>query len=318
MSKYFVKPKSKIFFILISAVFMLVGWGVLVAGNPALAASGDCPKGQIALQVSLPVIGKCVSGFPEYVQTVYNLFIGIVGILAVVMIMLGGFQWLAAAGNSQVISGAKTTILSAVIGLILALTSYAILDFINPDITLLTIDENKLKSVSGDAWDSGVSTNRYCRSSMNFVKKSDEKYPRCSVQYKIEGSEDNGSCWGTDCDNGRVCIVGQIKTGGCFSNYQIDDKLSDYGNNVWEVEGDARWYNLKHDALCGRLYYIPKGSSWLPFKNTEEKRAIGTHCVLNKTCLINASAGFIFTKSQSEVRKDTFTEVGRFNEAYCY
>ncbi len=70
----------------------------------------------------------------QYIAALYQFFVGALAIVAVVMIMIGGFQWLMAAGSSERVSHAKETILGAVVGLILALTSYLLLYTINPNL----------------------------------------------------------------------------------------------------------------------------------------------------------------------------------------
>ncbi len=66
-----------------------------------------------------------------YIAALYSFFVQGAIVLAVVMIMFGGFQWLLAAGNSSKISEAKSTISAAIFGLILALTSYLLFAQIN-------------------------------------------------------------------------------------------------------------------------------------------------------------------------------------------
>ncbi|MDP3970237.1 MAG: hypothetical protein Q8P90_00915 [bacterium] len=73
-----------------------------------------------------------VANIGEYIQLVYSYALGIVGIMAVVIIMFGGYRWISAAGNEQTITSAKEMIVSAVTGLLIALMSYTILVFINP------------------------------------------------------------------------------------------------------------------------------------------------------------------------------------------
>ena len=52
------------------------------------------------------------------------------GIIAVAVILLGGFRWLTAGGNEDKIAAAKKTIIAGVIGLIIVLAAYAIVQFI--------------------------------------------------------------------------------------------------------------------------------------------------------------------------------------------
>ena len=54
----------------------------------------------------------------------------IVGVLAVIVIIFAGVTFVMSAGNSQPIQKAKTTIIYAVIGLIVSILSYAIVNFV--------------------------------------------------------------------------------------------------------------------------------------------------------------------------------------------
>ncbi|MFH0828906.1 MAG: lytic transglycosylase domain-containing protein [Candidatus Kerfeldbacteria bacterium] len=68
----------------------------------------------------------------RYLSAFYIYFIGVIGILAVVMIMYGGYHYITALGNPQRMNKGKEIISSAIIGLILALTSFLLLRTINP------------------------------------------------------------------------------------------------------------------------------------------------------------------------------------------
>ena len=54
----------------------------------------------------------------------------IVGVLAVIVIIFAGVTFVMSAGYSQTIQKAKTTIIYAVIGLIVSILSYAIVNFV--------------------------------------------------------------------------------------------------------------------------------------------------------------------------------------------
>ena len=60
----------------------------------------------------------------QYISELTYFFLRLAVVLAVLMITIGGFQWLIALGNASKISNAKDTIQQALIGLMLALTSY--------------------------------------------------------------------------------------------------------------------------------------------------------------------------------------------------
>ncbi|MBI4426332.1 MAG: hypothetical protein HY567_02040 [Candidatus Kerfeldbacteria bacterium] len=76
-------------------------------------------------RVDETLLGRYISGF-------YVFFAGVAGILAVVMMMWGGFHYITAAGNPQRMNEGKSIISGAIIGLILVLISYLLLNAINP------------------------------------------------------------------------------------------------------------------------------------------------------------------------------------------
>jgi len=52
------------------------------------------------------------------------------GIIAVVIILIGGFRWMTAGGNEDRIASAKKTIIAGAIGLIVILAAFAIVTFV--------------------------------------------------------------------------------------------------------------------------------------------------------------------------------------------
>jgi hypothetical protein len=75
-----------------------------------------------------------VEDLSEYIQLVYNWSIGAIAIIAVVMIMIAGFQWISSAGNTKAIGSAQQRIKNAIFGLVLVGGAYLILQLINPAI----------------------------------------------------------------------------------------------------------------------------------------------------------------------------------------
>lgn len=109
-----------------------------------ISAADDEPTVKFIPQVTIPNSGftagqeKGVGGntIGEYIRGIYNYAVGIVGIVAAVAIMWGGFLWLTSAGNASRVDTAKSYIISAISGLVLVLGSYFILYTINPQLTL--------------------------------------------------------------------------------------------------------------------------------------------------------------------------------------
>src|SRR3989338_1559854 len=56
--------------------------------------------------------------------------LGLLGLIAVVMILIGGFQWMTAGGNEEKVASAKKIISAAVIGFVVVLLAWAIVIFV--------------------------------------------------------------------------------------------------------------------------------------------------------------------------------------------
>ncbi|MBU4308902.1 pilin [Patescibacteria group bacterium] len=78
---------------------------------------------------------KAGAGIAKYTTNVYKYAVSIVGILAAIVLMWGGVRWLTAGGNQEAVGDAKKWIEGALSGLVLVMTSYMILYFVNPDLT---------------------------------------------------------------------------------------------------------------------------------------------------------------------------------------
>jgi len=66
----------------------------------------------------------------EIAAGIINIVLGFLGILAVVIILLGGFKWMTAGGNQDRVDEAKKLIMAGVIGLIIILASFGMASFI--------------------------------------------------------------------------------------------------------------------------------------------------------------------------------------------
>jgi len=64
------------------------------------------------------------------IARIINIFLGLLGIIALVIILYGGFLWMTAGGDVEQVARAKRTLLNGVIGLAIILASWAITYFI--------------------------------------------------------------------------------------------------------------------------------------------------------------------------------------------
>ncbi len=66
----------------------------------------------------------------EQIKIVVNVLLFVLGAISVIMIVIGGIRYTLSNGDSAAITSAKNTILYSVIGLIVALLAFAIVDFV--------------------------------------------------------------------------------------------------------------------------------------------------------------------------------------------
>lgn len=81
-------------------------------GNAACLFGGEnCPEGGIF-------------------KTVTNVLLFIIGAIAVIMLVIGGIRYTTSNGQSEQVTAAKNTILYAVVGIIVAILAYAVVNFV--------------------------------------------------------------------------------------------------------------------------------------------------------------------------------------------
>jgi len=94
---------------------------------PQLAAAATIEPG---LNTISEAIGLGTKDIRVTIATIINVAMGLLGIVAVLIILLGGFKWMTAMGNEENIKKAKQLIVAGIIGLIIILTAYAIANFV--------------------------------------------------------------------------------------------------------------------------------------------------------------------------------------------
>lgn len=130
---------KKLLLNVVAAALTVVGLGAVASMSPAVYADGGsyyCPgTGQWVSDLS------ACSDFTENnpsnnnnlmgtVNTIINVIIGIVGFVAVVMMIMGGISFITSQGDSTKVAKARNTILYGVVGLIVAILAFAIVNFV--------------------------------------------------------------------------------------------------------------------------------------------------------------------------------------------
>jgi hypothetical protein len=74
-------------------------------------------------------LGLGTADLKETVVNLIKLVLGLLGLIAVIMVIYGGFLWMTAAGNEDNVSKGKQVISAAVIGMIVVLLGWAVVTF---------------------------------------------------------------------------------------------------------------------------------------------------------------------------------------------
>ena len=115
--------------VIAGAVVVAGAAGVVPAQAKVVCESGD-KAGQMVNDVSECTGQASSSDLMGTLNTIISVVIGIVGFLAVVMIILGGISYTTSAGDASKVKKAKDTIMYGIIGLVIALLAFAIVNFV--------------------------------------------------------------------------------------------------------------------------------------------------------------------------------------------
>jgi hypothetical protein len=66
----------------------------------------------------------------QLIQTIINVILLIAGIVAVIYLIVGGYQYITSSGNAEQAQAGRTTVLNAIIGLVIIFAAYLIVRFV--------------------------------------------------------------------------------------------------------------------------------------------------------------------------------------------
>lgn len=97
-----------------------------------IVAAMTASKAQAAASIDFPstFAGLSSQDLKVTIGNIVQIVLGFLGILTVLIILLGGFQWMTSGGNEDKIGQAKKMISSGVVGLVIVLAAYAIAGFV--------------------------------------------------------------------------------------------------------------------------------------------------------------------------------------------
>ncbi|MDP2947012.1 MAG: hypothetical protein Q8N88_02770 [Nanoarchaeota archaeon] len=128
----------------------------------ALGVWQNCQAVEFKLLIDYPIIGTdkitSTSTLPELIRYIYRFALLACGLTAFVAILIGAILYVTSAGDSSKASDAKDRITSALWGILILLSSFLILNTINPDLLNLNINLPKIIGGGGD----GGTTKYHC------------------------------------------------------------------------------------------------------------------------------------------------------------
>jgi hypothetical protein len=118
--------KRQIFSIVVIAAISIV----LLLPMANVHAQSAPPTGFERLCSRDPVTG----GLARCIQQIYLFSLGFGSLISFLMIIVAGYRYMTAQGNSEQVASAKDTFASALIGLIIIFVAFILLYVINPDL----------------------------------------------------------------------------------------------------------------------------------------------------------------------------------------
>lgn len=112
--------------IMTCAVF---GASVLSTASLPGSASAQVSEG-INTATTSEMKGKSIDGDNGLIKTVVNVLLWTVGILSVIMIIFSGLRYITSAGDASKTKSAQSTLTYSVVGLIVAIMAYAIVNMV--------------------------------------------------------------------------------------------------------------------------------------------------------------------------------------------
>lgn len=119
------KEKLKKGLMIVAAVLTM---GMLTAGN--VIAADPIKGGWNDAKKSTGIGSSSTKDADDVVQTIITVLIWAVGILSTIMIIVGGIFYVTSAGDPGKIKKAKDTIMYGIIGLVIAVLAFAIVNFV--------------------------------------------------------------------------------------------------------------------------------------------------------------------------------------------
>jgi len=110
-------------FTLMLTVGMIVPFVVVQGASPITINQPD-------IETNADPTGQGSLNFTDTTSAVINYLIGFLGLIALVVVLVGGFKWMTAGGDEKKVKAAKDTLIAGIVGLIIVLSAWVIVRFV--------------------------------------------------------------------------------------------------------------------------------------------------------------------------------------------
>ena len=101
---------------------------MLILSIPLLTTNSVVFAGDIRLPES-NIVASNINAW-ETAESIIDKLLGFLGLIAVAVILYGGFRWMTAGGNEDAVKKAKHTLTAGIIGLVIVLAAWGIARFV--------------------------------------------------------------------------------------------------------------------------------------------------------------------------------------------
>lgn len=106
----------------------------MFASQPASADISQGAEGGVS-STNTGNVPETIDGSDGLITRVVNILLWAIGVISVIMIIIGGIRYATSNGDSNNAKSAMNTIMYAVVGLVIAIFAYAIVNFVLKGVT---------------------------------------------------------------------------------------------------------------------------------------------------------------------------------------
>ena len=112
-----------------AALFLLLSFNITTVQAVEVCKPGTTPSYSTDANGVTTLSIQKTGSLTDVVGRVINIVLGFLGLIALILFIVGGFQWMTSGGNEEKTAGAKKLMVSAVIGLAIILGAAVISTF---------------------------------------------------------------------------------------------------------------------------------------------------------------------------------------------